>query len=248
MQRASFNALITREAERRGMPAALAAAVASIESGWDPNARGTSGEVGLMQIMPATATMLGFRGTLEELAEPETNIRLGVRYLGTAWALAGGNPCVTLMKYRAGHGETVMTARTVRYCGRAQRYLTAVGSPLAASVGVYAGAYEAPDGMAMVARTPAVSLLTPDEWARLRAGRRTAEDSQRFWAARALQIQALRNQHATTVFARNALTRPARLTAHAGPSRIYAWNRRHRMRPSVTASIRQAPEQSSATQ
>ncbi len=237
LQRAAFNALITREAERRAVPPALAAAVASIESGWDPNARGSSGEVGLMQIMPATAQMLGFQGTLEQLADPETNIRLGVRYLGTAWALSGGNPCVTLMKYRAGHGETVMSARSMVYCNRAQRYLAAVGSPLASAVSVYAGAYGLPEASAVAFRAPTTSLLTPDEWARLRAGRRTAEDSQRFWAARAIQLQALRTQQTNAVMARNTLTRPARLTAHGGPRRAYAWSRR--ARPSLVAAIRQ---------
>jgi soluble lytic murein transglycosylase-like protein len=37
--------------------------VAFAESGYDPNAIGTAGEVGIMQVMPSTAAMLGFNGT-----------------------------------------------------------------------------------------------------------------------------------------------------------------------------------------
>jgi soluble lytic murein transglycosylase-like protein len=87
----------------------LADAVTQIESGYDPTARGGAGEIGLMQVMPGTAAMLGFVGTDAELAVRETNIRLGVQYLADAWRLAGGNVCRALMKYRAGHGEEVMS-------------------------------------------------------------------------------------------------------------------------------------------
>ena len=37
---------------------------------------------GLMQVMGATARELGFDGWLSELVDPETNIRLGVKFLG----------------------------------------------------------------------------------------------------------------------------------------------------------------------
>ncbi|WP_162244921.1 transglycosylase SLT domain-containing protein, partial [Aminobacter sp. DSM 101952] len=88
------------------LPAEFALAVMEIESFYDPEARGGDGEVGLMQVMPATARMMGFRGTLDDLAEPRTNIALGVRYLAGAFRLAGGDLCTTVMKYRAGHAET----------------------------------------------------------------------------------------------------------------------------------------------
>ena len=75
--------------------------------------------------------MLGFRGTTTELAKPEINIHYGVTYLAKAWRLAQGDLCKALMKYRAGHGEEAMTARSVIYCNRARNRLIAMNSPCA---------------------------------------------------------------------------------------------------------------------
>ena len=158
--RAAYAAIVSLEAERRGLPPALAHAVAIVESGWDPAARGADGEVGLMQVMPATAALLGFNGTLEQLADPATNIRLGVEYLSAAWFLARGDLCTALMKYRAGHGEDAMSPKSVEYCARVRAYLAAVGSPLAAAAAV-----------------PVAASRT-----RPRAGPRGPVSSEAFWA------------------------------------------------------------------
>jgi soluble lytic murein transglycosylase-like protein len=85
--------------------------------------KGAAGEIGLMQVMPPTAQMLGFQGGKEQLADPAVNIALGVRYLAEANRLAGGDLCTTVMKYRAGHGETRFSARSVAYCLRARKIL-----------------------------------------------------------------------------------------------------------------------------
>ena len=47
----------------------------------DPNARGKAGEIGLGQVKPETARMLGYTGTDEELFVPVTNITYICRYL-----------------------------------------------------------------------------------------------------------------------------------------------------------------------
>ena len=132
----TYRALIKREAEKNGLPPDIADAVAAIESGYDPGAIGGVGEIGLMQVLPETAAMLGFKGDLAELASPEINIHYGVTYLGQAWRLAGGDLCRALMKYRAGHGEEIMSALSMTYCGRARAHLAAAGSPFAAAVSV----------------------------------------------------------------------------------------------------------------
>ncbi|MFC4172457.1 lytic transglycosylase domain-containing protein [Microvirga sp. GCM10011540] len=129
--RGHYLPLVAREAERRGLPMAVADAVVMVESAYDPSVTGTVGELGLMQVRPGTAAMLGFVGSREALADPATNIRYGVEYLAQAWRLAGGDLCRTLMKYRAGHGEDRMTPRSVEYCRRARLHLAAIGSPLA---------------------------------------------------------------------------------------------------------------------
>jgi len=122
-----YRELATCQAASQGLPPHVAHAVIEIESGYFPDALGGDGEVGLMQVMPATAKMLGFRGTLDELSDPGNNIELGVRYLAEAWRLSAGDLCTTLMKYRAGHGETRFSVLSVRYCDRARQILRREG-------------------------------------------------------------------------------------------------------------------------
>ena len=128
--RETFKAYASCQASIYGLEPVLAHAVMEIESGFDPQARGADGEVGLMQVMPATARMLGFRGSLDELGVPATNIALGVEYLALANRLAAGDLCTTVMKYRAGHNESRFSALSVRYCERARAILTREGLPV----------------------------------------------------------------------------------------------------------------------
>ena len=172
----TYRALIKREAAKNGLPPDIADAVAAIESGYDPGAVGGVGEMGLMQVRPETAAMLGFKGDLAELARPETNIHYGVTYLGQAWRLAGSDLCRALMKYRAGHGEEIMSALSMTYCGRARAHLAAAGSPFAAAVSV-----------------PFVfDLALPVAPAAKRGPRiRTAAVSRAFWAAHDARVKAI---------------------------------------------------------
>jgi soluble lytic murein transglycosylase-like protein len=117
------------EALHNGVPFALVDAVMWVESGYDPRARGGVGEIGLMQVLPATAALMGFEGSLAKLAEPATNIAYGTRYLAQAWRLAGGDICTTVMKYRAGHGSTHFSARSVSYCNRVRMHLERAAFP-----------------------------------------------------------------------------------------------------------------------
>lgn len=132
--RADFRALIERESARAGLPAEIAEAVMAVESGYNPEARGAAGEVGLMQVMPGTARMLGFSGGDAALADPATNIRLGVTYLAGAWRKSGQDICTTTMKYRAGHGETRFSQLSVNYCVAVRSKLSARGYPVTGSV------------------------------------------------------------------------------------------------------------------
>jgi soluble lytic murein transglycosylase-like protein len=134
--RARYRALIEKEAAQAGLPPEIAEAVMAVESGYNPDAIGGVGEIGLMQILPSTAAMLGFRGSLAELAVPETNIRYGVTYLGKAWRLAGGDLCTAAMKYRAGHGETRFSVLSVNYCLAVRSKLAAQGFRVTGSVPV----------------------------------------------------------------------------------------------------------------
>ena len=132
--RAAYLDIVRREAAARGVPAALADAVAMVETGYRVDAIGTSGEIGIMQVMPATARQLGFSGTLDDLFAPPTNIALGVEYLSRAWQASGGSICRALMKYRAGLAEEVMTPLSGQYCTRALGWLASSGGDLGAPV------------------------------------------------------------------------------------------------------------------
>jgi hypothetical protein len=131
--RGGFIALVRQEAEKAALPVDVADAVAYVESRYDPSVVGDVGEIGLMQVRPATAAMLGFDGGESELFDPATNIHYGVRYLAQAWRLAGGDLCRALMKYRSGHGSEEMSPLSVQYCARARSYLESLKSELAKS-------------------------------------------------------------------------------------------------------------------
>jgi soluble lytic murein transglycosylase-like protein len=131
-----YRALVKMEALHDGLPWEIADAVMAVESGYNPGAIGTSGEIGLMQILPSTARVAGFSGSDLDLAVPETNIHYGVNYLAEAWNLAGGDLCTAVMKYRAGHGETRFSYRSVDYCLAVRGKLFARGYPVTGSVPV----------------------------------------------------------------------------------------------------------------
>ncbi len=113
-----YSALIIKYAKQYSVPAELAQAVVRVESNFNPNARGSAGEIGLMQIKPATARMMGYSGTSKGLFDPETNIRFGMKYLAAAHELGGGETCDTILKYNAGHGATRMNPVSKAYCGK----------------------------------------------------------------------------------------------------------------------------------
>ncbi|MGO4712933.1 lytic transglycosylase domain-containing protein [Bradyrhizobium sp. 2TAF24] len=134
--RAYYRTLIEKETARTGLAPEIAEAVMAVESGYNPAVIGGVGEIGLMQLLPSTARMLGFSGTLADLAVPETNIHFGVMYLSQAWRLAGGDLCTAAMKYRAGHGETRFSHLSVAYCIAVRGKLMARGYPVSGAVPV----------------------------------------------------------------------------------------------------------------
>jgi soluble lytic murein transglycosylase-like protein len=49
--------------------------------------------------------------------DPDTNLAWGMKYLGGAYRLGGGDVCGTVLRYQGGHRATRMTAASRRYCG-----------------------------------------------------------------------------------------------------------------------------------
>ena len=187
--RAAIRKIIERETAKTNLPADIAEAVVFVESGYNSAVVGSVGEVGLMQVRPETAAMLGFRGNSSELAEPDINIHYGVIYLSRAWRLAGGDLCRALMKYRAGHGEETMTPRSQVYCNRARNRLLAMNSP---ALGTPVAAV--PDVVAAAtpksARDSKVPTQPKDVYARYRQG--TAAASRAYWAAQEARVSLIK--------------------------------------------------------
>lgn len=118
MPGSKYAAIIVKYAREYNVPVELAQAVVRIESNYNPNARGSAGEIGLMQIKPATARMMGYSGSSKGLFDPETNLKYGMKYLAAAQTLGGGETCDTILKYNAGHAATRMNPVSKAYCGK----------------------------------------------------------------------------------------------------------------------------------
>jgi len=119
----SYGSLIRTHARREGVPVALANAVVMVESNYNAKARGGAGEIGLMQIKLSTARSMGYRGSRAGLYDPATNLKYGMKYLGGAHKLAGGDTCGTILRYNAGHGAKRMNKISSRYCSKVKNIL-----------------------------------------------------------------------------------------------------------------------------
>ncbi len=124
-----YSAIIARHAANYGVPFSLARAVIKIESNYRPHVTGSAGEIGLMQIKPSTARMLGYTGTVKGLYDPETNIKYGMKYLAMAQGLGGGTTCGTILKYNAGHGARRMNPVSSAYCSKVKIQMAAAATP-----------------------------------------------------------------------------------------------------------------------
>ena len=118
-----FDSLIKKYANANGVPYALAHAVVFSESSYNSKARGSAGEIGLMQLKLATARGVGYGGSAQALYDPETNLKYGMAYLGKAYELSGGTTCGTILRYNAGHAATRMNPISKAYCGKVSRLL-----------------------------------------------------------------------------------------------------------------------------
>jgi soluble lytic murein transglycosylase len=98
--------IIRQQAREKEVDAALIAAVIYNESRFrDQTSR--AGARGLMQITPDTAREIerlsgGTRFELEDLSDPDINIRYGTFYLGLLLDLYGNDPVAALAAYNAG--------------------------------------------------------------------------------------------------------------------------------------------------
>jgi len=74
-----YQELFTEAAVKYNLPLPYVLAVVRGESFFDAKAKSSKGAIGLMQVMPSTASIYGI--TKEELYNPKNNIDAGVHYL-----------------------------------------------------------------------------------------------------------------------------------------------------------------------
>lgn len=99
---AHLEPLVVKHASRHGVPLDLAHRVIMRESRYNPAARNRS-YYGLMQIAPATARGLGYRGSPQGLLDADTNLNYGMTYLGNAYRIAGGDQKRAVALYSGGY-------------------------------------------------------------------------------------------------------------------------------------------------
>lgn len=102
-EQASNAEKVARAAKRAGVDPALAVAIAFQESKLRSNPpRGSSGEIGMMQVMPGTGKGMGFNE--KQLGNLEQNIEAGIQYLKKGLEATGNDPQLAAIYYNGGPG------------------------------------------------------------------------------------------------------------------------------------------------
>ena len=94
--------LIQKYSAMYDVPESLVHRVVIRESRHRPGAR-NGPYYGLMQILPATARGMGYKGAPSGLLDAETNLKYGVKYLRGAYMVADGNPDAAVKWYSRGY-------------------------------------------------------------------------------------------------------------------------------------------------
>lgn len=117
-----FTAMADSVAQSFNIPTDIFRSLISKESSWNPNAKGTSGEGGLTQLMPGTASMMG----VGNVYDPLQNLQGGAGYLSKLYKQFG-DWTSALSAYNAGPGN-VNSVAGQQY---AASVLAGAGTPVA---------------------------------------------------------------------------------------------------------------------
>ncbi len=98
---ARYEHYIDKVASGHGVSPALVKAVIHAESDFNPWAVSPKGAVGLMQILPDTADMVG----VDDLFDPNSNIKAGVKYLKALLRMFNGDETLAAAAYNTGPGK-----------------------------------------------------------------------------------------------------------------------------------------------
>lgn len=118
-------------AETYGLEYELLKAVIATESGFDTQAISPKGAVGLMQLMPTTASRFGVaadkkRSVAQKLEDPATNLGAGASYLRYLLKMFDGRKDLALAAYNAGEGAVQRAGNQIPAYRETQNYVKSV--------------------------------------------------------------------------------------------------------------------------
>ncbi len=96
-----LNSYFKEAADTYGIDVKLLKSIAFCESSFDPNNTSSSGAMGIMQLMPKTASYLG----IDDAYNPRQNILGGAKYFANMLDRYDGNVALALAAYNAGPGN-----------------------------------------------------------------------------------------------------------------------------------------------
>lgn len=118
-------------ASQHGVEYELLQALIATESGFDATAVSPKGAVGLMQVLPATASRFGVSGDAkrsvqQKLADPAVNVPTGTRYLRYLLDMFPGRMDLALAAYNAGEGAVQRAGNQIPAFKETQNYVRTV--------------------------------------------------------------------------------------------------------------------------
>lgn len=97
-RKAAYSGLVEEKAKKHNVDPKLVKSVIHAESNWNHRAVSPKGAMGLMQLMPQTADLMGVNNPFD----PEQNIEGGVKYLRYLLTKFQGNLTMAIAAYNAG--------------------------------------------------------------------------------------------------------------------------------------------------
>jgi soluble lytic murein transglycosylase-like protein len=117
-----FEQLIAKTADKHQVDPKLLHAVIQAESAYNPSAVSSAGAVGLMQLMPATATRFG----VTDRYDPIQNIEGGTRYLKYLLHLFNSDLRLAVAAYNAGENAVMRNHNSIPPYAETQHYVSEV--------------------------------------------------------------------------------------------------------------------------
>jgi soluble lytic murein transglycosylase-like protein len=120
--RQQYASLVEEAAARHNVPPGLLDAVIRAESSYNPEAVSHKGAMGLMQLMPGTASRYGVRDPYN----PVQNIHGGARYLSDLLDMFRSDVRLAVAAYNAGENNVIKYGNRVPPFAETQNYVTKV--------------------------------------------------------------------------------------------------------------------------